>query len=542
MLESLHIQNYALIESLTVDFSEGLNILTGETGAGKSILIGALSFAMGGRAATDAMRDPSQKTVVEATFSVEGESAALSELRKLGIDAENGQVIIRRELLPSLKSGYRANGSAVTSPSLRKIASSLIDIYGQNDSQALLDPKSRLAFLDGYASEALKEVKQGLESAYASMAKTAKELAQAQERLASSQEERIRAEQALSEIAPLKLSAGEEGVLEARMRTLANSQKLRDSARKASSLLYASEASAQNYLSRALEAIGSALEFDPSLKAASSLLETAEIEIEEASLALRECLSGLEGDPTPEMEAIQSRLSKIRSLKKKYAEDIEGILAYQEQCRERLRDSGSLAEKAKEAEKEAARAIAEYKKLSQQASAIRKEAALRLSSEIAKTLSELAMEKAQFSVEFSQLSQPARDGEDEISFLFSANLGMEPKPLAKVASGGELSRVMLAIKNVFAEAEDSGCLIFDEIDTGISGRAAQLVAEKMARLASRRQILSITHLTQIASMADCHFAIQKVTESESTISTVSRLSAEGRAEELARMSSGAKVT
>jgi len=541
MLETLHITNYALIDETTIDFTEGLNILTGETGAGKSILIGALSLALGQRASEAAFRREGEKIVCEACFDVSPQSDAAGILERLGIDAEEGQVILRREIASNGKSSCRINGMMATVSSIREVGSALVDIYGQNEGQKLLDPKTHLSYLDGFCEKEASGLKAGVKEAYGRLRSAEKALAQAEERARHAEEEKRRAQEALAEIDPLKLAPGEEESLEKKIRSLANRQRLLESAQEASRLLYYSDRGASSLVADALASLEKAAALDEELKPALSLIESVGIEIEEAALLLRDYIGSLPSDEG-RLEEMQAKLAKIRALTRKYADTSDGLIEYAENARKTLQAINRLPEAVKEAQQERNSAEEEYFNAASALSASRKAYGRVLEEKLSAALAELAMEKASFAISFSERQAPSELGIDEVEFLFSANPGMPARPLAKIASGGELSRIMLAFKSIYAANEEPTCMIFDEIDTGISGRAAQLVAEKMARLAMKRQILAITHLPQIAAMADAHYLISKNSSEADTTASIQLLEAQGRRQELARMGSGAKVT
>ncbi|MCL1803212.1 MAG: DNA repair protein RecN [Eubacteriaceae bacterium] len=540
MLESLYIKDYAIIDELSLDFSDGLNILTGETGAGKSILIGALSFVLGARASVGNIRDGAIKMQVEAVFSLTQPSQAYDMLEGMGIEADESKAILRRELTSSSKSTARVNGFMITSAALKQLSVALLDICGQNESHSLLDPKEHLRFLDGYCSDEISPIKPQLAASYARISEKAKKLRQLQSEDSLSKERIKYAQEALNEIEPMALVPGEYERLEKRLIALSNSQKIFEAVDTALAGIYFSESSALTLVSRALSEIEKAAEYDEGLADTAKLLESIQIDVSEASLTLRDFLASQNSDPR-ELEFVQNRLSRIRSFMLKYAETVEGIIEYADECRAIISQSVNMPSLIKECKAELEAERQQYYDLAKQASGVRKAASERLAGEIAGSLGELGMPNAVFSVDLDA-SPPSPNGMDGASFSFSANAGSEPRPLAKVASGGELSRILLAIKNAYADEQGPDSLVFDEIDTGISGRAAQLVAEKMARLSRKRQVLAVTHLTQIAAMADKHMLIQKREHDGASYTKIIELSAGDRASELARMASGAKLT
>ena len=541
MLVSLNIKNYALIESLYTEFTEGFSVLTGETGAGKSIIVGALSLAFGYRASADAMRTGADKISVQAEFYVKEIKDSLSEiLDEYGIDPEDGTLILRREVHASGRNVCRINNAAVNVAVLRQAASALADIHGQHEHQKLLDPQMHITYLDEFGRDVISRQKDIVKQHFRQMKENERTLGELTEQSKTSGQRKEEYQRALSEIMPLGLTPGEDERLENRLKKLMNSEKLHESVSEAYRILYSSDSGINPLLLRVSGLLEKAAALDENLSAQHSLLDETQINIEEISAELRQYLSSLEFD-NEELDDIHSRLNRINQLKRKYAHTIEGILEYAEECTEGIALDEKGGEMIAEAKKELEKSFGEYMIQAEELSRLRREAAGRFENELAAVFKELVMESAVFKVHFEQ-TPPAENGTDSVSFLISANPGQELKNLARIASGGEISRVMLAFKTVLAGADSTDTLIFDEIDTGISGRTAQSVANMLCELSRSHQILCITHLPQISSMADSHFLIEKTTQDNDTFTSLLPLDGEDRLAELARMLGGVEVT
>ena len=541
MLVSLNIKNYALIESLYTEFTDGLNVLTGETGAGKSIIVGALSLAFGYRASADALRTGADKISVQAEFYVKEIKDSLSEiLDEYGIDLEDNILILRREVHAAGRNVCRINNTAVNVAVLRQAASALADIHGQHEHQKLLDPQMHITYLDEFGRDVIIRGKEAVKQAFRHLKENEKKLAELTEQSKSSGQKKEEYQKALSEIVPLGLTAGEDERLESRLKKLMNSEKLHEAVNEAYKLLYSSDTGINPMLLRASGFLEKAAALDENLSAQYRLLDEAQINIDETAAELRQYLGSLEFN-NDELDDIHSRLNRINQLKRKYAHTIEGILEYAEECREGIALDEKGEEMIAEAKKTLDKSFGEYKIKADELSRLRKETAVRFETELAAVFKELVMENAVFKVHFEETS-PAENGTDSVSFLISANPGQELRNLAKIASGGEVSRVMLAFKTVLAGADSTDTLIFDEIDTGISGRTAQSVANMLCELSRSHQILCITHLPQISSMADSHYLIEKKTQDNDTFTSLVPLDGEERLAELARMLGGVEVT
>lgn len=545
MLKSLTVWNFALLEHVQVEFEPGLNILTGETGAGKSILIDSLGAVLGARMSADMVRSGCDWLRVEAVFSLEDESLGLHELlTQQAIDDADKELIITRQLTRAGRSTALVNGCHVTLAVLRQIGDYLVDIHGQNENLALLKEENQFHLLDGYdpdVSEALAAYEcvyrewREKKKAYAEKQQASREYAQRLDMLHWQDKE----------ISEANLKPGEDEQLEADIRKLSHAEKIVGSVEESYQLLEGGGGNglgvlpALSQVKKDLEEIG---RFDDALANAQKMVEEAYISLQEASYELRDYGESVEFSPE-RLDQLQSRMDVIYRLCKKYGATLEDVLAHQAKVEQELTEIENYDEDIAALEKEIA---ALEEKLGQKADALTKlrtAAAQDLSSAIEEQLFALGMPKARFHIRVEQAEDYGANGRDDVAMFFSANPGEAEKPLQKVASGGELSRIALAIKTV-ASSRDSSVpsMVFDEIDTGIGGRTAQMVAERIAFVAQYKQVLCITHLPQIACMADAHLYISKRTVEGTTATQIRPLSERERISEIARMASGADMT
>lgn len=545
MLKSLTVWNFALLEHVQVEFQPGLNILTGETGAGKSILIDSLGAVLGARMSADMVRSGCDWLRVEAVFSLEDESLGLHELlTQQAIDDSDKELIITRQLTRAGRSTALVNGCHVTLAVLRQIGAYLVDIHGQNENLALLKEENQFHLLDGYdpdVAEALAAYEcvyrewREKKKAYAEKQQASREYAQRLDMLHWQDKE----------ISEANLKPGEDEQLEADIRKLSHAEKIVGSVEESYQLLEGGGGNglgvlpALSQVKKDLEEIG---RFDDALANAQKMVEEAYISLQEASYELRDYGESVEFSPE-RLDQLQSRMDVIYRLCKKYGATLEDVLAHQAKVEQELTEIENYDEDIAALEKEIA---ALEEKLGQKADALTKlrtAAAQDLSSAIEEQLFALGMPKARFHIRVEQAEDYGANGRDDVAMFFSANPGEEEKPLQKVASGGELSRIALAIKTV-ASSRDSSVpsMVFDEIDTGIGGRTAQMVAERIALVAQYKQVLCITHLPQIACMADAHLYISKRTVEGTTATQIRPLSERERISEIARMASGADMT
>ena len=533
MLLELHVKNLALIETADVELEDGLNILTGETGAGKSIMIGSVNLALGQKASKEMIRNGAEYAYVELVFSVDPEKE--DALRALDVmPDENGTLIISRKIMPS-RSLSRINDEAVTAARLKQVTSLLIDIHGQHEHQSLLHASKHLEILDTYAKSRVQQLKIQTASLYAEYISLEKQLSQLDTDNESRRREADFLRFEIEEIENAQLKAGEEECLAACCRKYGNARRIMEN------LSAAYRAVDTEAVGNALHQVCEVAEFDPELKAIQDQLYDAEAVLSDAHHAIGEYLEQLDFDEQAYREA-QDRLDLIRGLEAKYGAGVEQIEKSLEEKKKRLEQLEHFDEYRMQLEQQYQKAEKALEAVSAELSAVRQEEAKKLAEKIRAGLIDLNFLDVRFSMEFRRLSHYTVSGFDEAEFVISTNPGEPERSLGQVASGGELSRIMLAIKTVLADSDDIPTLIFDEIDTGISGRTAQRVAEKLAVIARNHQVICITHLPQIASMADCHFEIKKSTDGASTKTRITRLKEDEVVAELARLLGGAQIT
>ena len=540
MLEHLHVKNLALIREAEIDFTEGLNILTGETGAGKSIVIGSVSLALGGKASKELVRPGAEYGLAELVFSVTGEKLKDS-LQKLDVIPEENQVILSRKIMNG-KSINKINGETVTLSQLRETADLLIDVHGQHEHQSLLQKKKHLEILDTYARAELQPVKTELSAAYAEW----KKLEEEQKNARMDEESRLRELSLLEfetkEIEEAGLVPGEDEELEQKYRKMTHARRLMEAAGTAYGLTGYEEAeSAGTAVGRALRELQSVAGVDEGLVELTGQLSDIDSLLNDFNRELADYVSSLEFSEE-ELHETEERLNTLNHLKSKYGRSLEAVLEYDWKQQERLaalQDYDAYLERLEKQIEEQERQLTE---LCTQVSGIRKTYAEQLCEKIREHLVDLNFLNVEFEMKFDRLPGYTAEGFDDAEFVISTNPGEPLRPLMKIASGGELSRIMLAIKTVLADKDEIGTVIFDEIDVGISGRTAQKVSEKMMLIGRTRQVICITHLAQIAAMADSHFRIEKQVTEEGTRTEVRRLDQKESVEELARILGGAKIT
>lgn len=540
MLLNLHVKNLALINESEVDFGRGLNILTGETGAGKSILMGSVNLAMGGRYTADMLRSGAENGVVEITFSLEDERI-IRRLEESGIQAEDGLVTLSRRLMDG-KSISRINGETVGMGALKETAGQLIDIHGQHDSQTLLNRKNHLALLDLYAGEKIIPVKKEMAQEYDELQKIRRQLEETSLDEESRRRELSLAEYEVHEIEEAALLEGEDNDLEERYRRMTQSRKITEAV--AETYQFTAEkdgANASECLSRAIRAFQDAADFDSQAAQLYSQLLDADSLLNDFNRELSEYAKSFEFSEE-EFRETEERLNLINHLKSKYGKTISEISAYCEEKKQRIETLNDydaflagLEEKRAKAEKKAGETAALL-------SRIRKENALLFAEEIRTQMKDLNFLDNRLEIHLGDTGQYSANGRDDAEFFLAVNPGEPLKPLASIASGGELSRIMLAVKTVLADREDTPTLIFDEIDAGISGITADKVAEKLRLISRNRQVICITHLPQIAAAADVHFVIRKNADNGMAYTDITKLDKEESVMELARLLGGSKIT
>ena len=539
MLELLHIENIAVIEEADIRFRSGFNALTGETGAGKSIVIDAMGAVLGGRTSRDLIRTGADKAFVSAEFSQV--PPELPGLRENGVSPdENGELLLQREILSDGKNLCRVNGRPVTVAQLREIGSQLLNIHGQHDGQQLLDEEQHGAYLDRFGRT------EGVLAAYQREYGTMAALRSQIKALQMDEAEKARRMDSLqfqiNELERAELQPGEEEELRDRRNLLRNGEKYLSALQGADYCLNGGDegGGAVQALREAEEALSAIRYLSDEMGELYQRLEQARREVYDLASIVQDKREEFDFSPA-ELDQVEGRCDLLYRLKKKYGATVEDMLAYLDKCRAELDAIQTaddtltqLQEKLTKSDKAVRAAGAELTK-------VRKAAAKALEDRIQKELRDLDMNKVRFSIQFEE-KEPSPDGCDTIRFLMSANAGEDLKPIAKIASGGELARIMLALKNVLAEQEAIGTLVFDEVDTGVSGRAAQKVAQKLAQVSRRKQVLCVTHLPQLAAMADTHFSVAKGEAKGRTFTHVIRMDREQRKAELARITGGSKVT
>ena len=540
MLQNLHVKNLALITETEVEFKEGLNILTGETGAGKSIIIGSVALALGEKVPKELLRDNEETALVELVFSVENPKV-LDAIRQLGIETEDETVILSRKIT-SGRAIARINGEAVSASRLKEVASLLIDIHGQHEHQSLLSKKKHLEILDAYAKDALGE-KGAPCRLLSGIPETEKEWACS----SLDTEERARELSFLAyevkEIEGAQLFVGEDTRLEEQYRRFANAKKIMDAISAAGAATGGDGGTGENaseLISRALREVSSVSAYEERIAQMEQMLTDIDNLLSDFNHEISSYLSGEEFDDEVFYQT-EKRLDEINHLKSKYGNTMEEILQSAEEKTKRIAVLQDYDKYLNDLLTSMNRKKEELDGLCAEVSGIRKKAAKGLTKAIAQALEDLNFLDVQFTMEFRKTEYSA-GGWDEAEFMISTNPGEPLKPLGKVASGGELSRIALAVKTVMADTDEIPTLIFDEIDSGISGRTAQMVSQKMKLLAKTHQIICITHLPQIAAMADAHFLIEKSVEHASTVSRIHPLREEESIEELARMLGGVEIT
>lgn len=538
MLENLHVKNLALIEEEDITFLDGLHILSGETGAGKSIILGALGLALGGKVSKEMLRDGDKEALVEAVFRVTRESQR-KQLAALDVEPYDDQIILSRKITES-RSVAKINGEMVPAVKMKQVGDIFLDIHGQNDHQSLLHKKKHLEMLDEYAKSEVQPLKERMHTAYKKYAQKQQEWQDA-DRMDGDREREISfLEYEIHEIAEANLQVGEDERFESQYRRLSNSKRIMEALGEAQQMSAGADG-ASDQIGRAIQRLHQVVVYDEALSPMLDSLSDIDSLLSDFNRDLSQYMSEAEFDE--ELFAqIDGRLNEINRLKDKYGSTIEQILAAKEEKEERLQKLqhyeaylAKLSEECKQAKKEAEDTAFAL-------SSMRQRYAKELSKKVEDALLDLNFLDVHFSMEFLQAEKIGMDGYDDAQFMIRTNPGEPIRPLKDIASGGEMSRIMLAIKTVLAEHDDIDTLIFDEIDAGISGRTAQAVSEKLHLVAKEHQVICITHLPQIAAMADHHYLIQKDVIGNETISSIEALSYHDSIKELARMLGGTTIT
>lgn len=539
MLSELYIENLAVIEKATIDFSDKLNVFTGETGAGKSILINGINAILGQRVTKDIVRTGTDKAVISALFTDIGDNV-LQVLNELGISAEDGQLFLTREIRSDGGSVARVNSRAVNVSVLKAIGETLVTIHGQHDNQILMAPERHIEILDSYAeSEALIE---DYHSSFRELQSIAKKINKIKTEQSKKEFRMAELADIVEEINTLNIHEGEDKEIEAELNISKNAVAISEALYMAKQLLSGDDDTdgAVEMTQRASKSVEGYTDIMTEISPIYDRLSSAAIEMEDISEEIGSLLDSLDIDPK-RYDYLNQRSDELRRIMKKYGPELDDVLTTLENSQNELDELSGAEQSLDELNKEKERLLAEVSKKAKALSDHRKKAGERFVSQVTEELEFLNMPKVKLVVQ-QKTGKLTINGMDSIEFLISANLGEEPKPIAKIASGGELSRIMLALKNVIAEKDSIGTLIFDEIDTGVSGRAAQKIGIKLKQISRLRQVLCVTHLAQMAVMADNHLLIEKNIQGDRTVTTVRTLDHEQRKYEIARIMGGENIT
>jgi DNA repair protein RecN (Recombination protein N) len=535
MLIELRIENFAIIERLSVALEPGLNVLTGETGAGKSIIVGALSLLLGERASSEAVRSGATRAVVEGVFDIRGRSALEALLHEHGLEAEDGLLILRREVAAEGRNRAWVNGAATTAGLVGELGGRLVDLHGQHEHQALLRVDAQREILDAFAGHTAHV--QQLRAAYDRLAACRRSLDGHDARRREVEQRAGFLRFQLDEIEGAAVDPGEEGRIEEESRRLEHAE---DLARLSGSLyqtLYDGDAAVVSLLGSLRRELDQLIRIDPSQESARELLDSAYYSVEELGRRMGDYASRVEHDPA-RLDGLQKRQDQLFRLKSKYGPSLDDVIATARRAREELESLDAAVFERKTLERDAEEASTELAGLAAELSAARRAAARTLTDDVMRILPQLGLEGARFQVDIEPLAETGPAGAERVEFLVAANRGFEPRPLNRVASGGELSRIMLALKTILARVDAVPTLVFDEIDAGIGGRVAVQVGAQLGEVARHHQVFAITHLPQIASRADHHLLVVKVERGRTTTTDLEDLRGNDRVRELARMLGG----
>ena len=543
MLLELVVENYAVVERLRVPFHTGLNLLTGETGSGKSIVVDALGLLLGARASADMIRTGESRSRVAGIFDIREQAAARRVLEPAGLEVEDGELLIEREILANGKSRAFVGSRPVSAALLRELAPCLAEIHGQHDQQLLFDADAQRDMLDAFAGN--RDLLQRVAAVYGDWRAAAAEL----EDLERSEQEKLRLldlwQFQRKEIEAVAPQPDEETALENERRVLQNVQRLTEAAGTAYAAVYDGEESASSRVRAALKRLDELCRIDHSMEGLREHLKAADLSLQEAAYGLRDYLGGLEGNPG-RLDEVENRLAALDRLKRKYGQSTAEVLEFLDNTVRQIAAVEHSGERMEELRRARQRLADEYEALAADLHNRRGTASRRLEKRVEAELAQLAMERTVFRVELANAAW-SPNGTDRVDFLVSPNLGEEPRPLDKVASGGEISRIALALKTCLAAPKRSSgdtvrTLVFDEVDAGVGGSAAEGVGRRLKKLAAANQVLCVTHLPQIASFADHHYRVEKRESSGRTVAVLEELDAEGRKREIGRMLSGQKLT
>lgn len=546
MLSLLKIKNIALIDELEIEFARGLNLLTGETGSGKSIIVDSLGALTGERISSDLIKEGTTQAQIEGLFNLKANADLHEMFYESGIDiddADDIDLIVRRELAANGRNRIFVNNQLVTQSFLKKIGAFLVDIHGQGEQTTLFSPANHLEILDEYAG--ISDERAKVSEKYQEMASVRRELENLREDEAQKLQLLDILQFQVDEIKKINLKSDEEDLLEEEKRRLNNVEKLSTLSDESYSLLYENEEATLTTLERAIRRINELAEYENSFKDYGEGLNSAQAVLEDLAITVRDFRSTLEFSPE-RLEEIENRLAEISRLKRKYGGSVETVLAHLKDSEERLKNIATAEERETELRKQLRQAQDEYIRFAQDLHDKRTKAARRFEKETEVNLKAVALEKARFVVRIEAEKENEKTftakGFDRIEFYFSANVGESPKPLARVASGGEASRLMLILKTTAKTSDAEKAVVFDEIDTGIGGRVAEAVGLKLKELSKTQQVLCVTHQPQVASLATHHFLVEKTMTSNQTSVSIRELKAKDRVEEIARMLAGEKIT
>ena len=538
MLRELKIENLAIIDELDIEFEKGFIVLTGETGAGKSIILSGINLLIGEKASVDMIRDGEENLVAQGVFDIDEEQK--KKLEAMGIDTDGDEIIIRRYYNRNGKARAFVNNVRITLADLTEIASTLVDIVGQHSHQMLLNRNNHIKLLDSFLSKEDKDIKEKLST----LLSQHREIKSKIEKIESDKKETLEKkefyEYQLEEIEKLKLKDGEDEILEAEYKKVFNAEKIREKVYESLEYLKYDDDSALGFILESIRNIEYLGKYDERYLELAKRMESAYYELEDCVGEIEDISKNIEVTES-DLDKIAGRMNTLKRIKEKYKRTLAELIEYREDLKEKLSDMNSGDFKTRELQKELDKIKAEYDKLAEKLSESRKEIALKIEDELLNELKFLNMEDAKLKVQMNKIDRMTNDGYDEIEFFISTNVGQELKPLNKIASGGEVSRVMLALKVIFSKVDNIPILIFDEIDTGIGGETVRKIALKLKEIGDSTQIISITHSPVIASKASQQFYIEKYVENSKTISRVKKLSANERIKEIGRMLVGEKI-
>jgi len=537
MLRELKIENLAIIDELDIEFEKGFIVLTGETGAGKSIILSGINLLIGEKASVDMIRDGEENLVAQGVFDVDEEQK--KKLEAMGIDIDGDEIIIRRSYSRSGKARAFVNNVRITLADLKEIASTLVDIVGQHSHQMLLNKNNHIKLLDSFLNKDEKDIKENLTSLLYQYREIDSKIEDIERERKETLEKKEFYEYQLEEIEKLKLKDGEDEILEAEYKRVFNAEKIREKVYESLEYLKDDD-SALSLITNSIRNIEYLGKYDERYTELAKRMENAYYELEDCANEIEDISKGIDVTES-DLDKIAGRMNTLKRIKEKYKRTLPELIAYREDLKEKLSDIDSGDFKTRELKQELNKVKAEYDKLAEKLTNLRKEIAVKIENELLNELKFLNMEDTKLKVQINKLERMTNEGYDDVEFFISTNVGQDLKPLNKIASGGEVSRVMLALKVIFSKVDNIPILIFDEIDTGIGGETVRKIALKLKEIGDNTQIISITHSAVIASKASQQFYIEKYVENFKTISRVKKLSAEERIKEIGRMLVGEKI-